>query len=161
MKLDRTIKESMMHNKQLIAIMILSAMLAACASSNSGSVYSREEARKVQTVKMGTVESVRQVKLEGTKSPVGTVGGAAVGGIAGSTIGNGKGSAIAAVLGAVVGGLAGSAAEEGLTRKDGIEITVKLDSGTMVAVVQEADEEFHPGDKVRLLENGGTTRVSH
>lgn len=150
-----------MHNKQLIAIMILSAMLAACASSNSGSVYSREEARKVQTVKMGTVESVRQVKLEGTKSPVGTVGGAAVGGIAGSTIGNGKGSAIAAVLGAVVGGLAGSAAEEGLTRKDGIEITVKLDSGTMVAVVQEADEEFHPGDKVRLLENGGTTRVSH
>lgn len=150
-----------MHNKQLIAIMILSAMLAACASSNSGSVYSREEARKVQTVKMGTVESVRQVKLEGTKSPVGTVGGAAVGGIAGSTIGNGKGSAIAAVLGAVVGGLAGSAAEEGLTRKDGIEITVKLDSGTMVAVVQEADEEFHPGDKVRLLESGGTTRVSH
>lgn len=150
-----------MHSKQVIAVLVLSAMLGACASSNSGSVYSREEARKVQTVKTGVVESVRQVKLEGTKSPVGTVGGAAVGGIAGSTIGQGKGSAIAAIVGAVVGGIAGSAAEEGLTRKDGIEITVKLDGGSMVAVVQEADEQFQPGEKVRLLENDGVTRVSH
>jgi len=31
----------------------------------------------------------------------------------------------------------------------------------MVAIVQEATEEFHPGEKVRLLESGGTTRVSH
>lgn len=144
-----------------IILLVLATMLTACASSNSGSVYSRDEARRVQTVKLGVVESVRQVKLEGTKSPVGTVAGAAVGGVAGSSIGNGRGSTIAAVIGAVVGGIAGSAAEEGLTRKDGLEITVKLDSGNMVAVVQEADEPFSPGDKVRLLENGGTTRVSH
>ncbi|WP_268867414.1 outer membrane lipoprotein [Methylovorus mays] len=137
------------------------AMLGACASSNSGSVYSRDEARKVQTVKMGVVESVRTVKLEGTKSPVGTAGGAVVGGVAGSTLGGGKGQAIATVLGAIVGGLAGSAAEEGLTRKDGLEITVKLDSGTMIAVVQEADDQFQPGERVRILESGGTTRVSH
>lgn len=151
-----------MRTIQIIAILTLSAMLGACASSNSGSVYSREEARKVQTVRTGVVESVRQVKLEGTKSPVGTVGGAAVGGIAGSTVGSGKGSAIAAVIGAVAGAIAGSAAEEGLTRKDGIEITVKLDSnGSLVAVVQEADEQFQPGEKVRLLESGGVTRVSH
>lgn len=107
------------------------------------------------------VESVRQVKLEGTKSPVGTAGGAVVGGIAGNQVGHGAGQAIATVVGAIVGGIAGSAAEEGITRKNGLEITVKLDSGPLVAVVQEADEEFHPGDKVRLIESGGTTRVSH
>ena len=150
-----------MRFSRLIMLLVLPAVLVACASSNSGSVYSREEARRVQTVKTGVVESVRQVKLEGTKSPVGTVAGAAVGGVAGSTIGNGRGSTIAAVIGAVVGGIAGSAAEEGLTRKDGLEITVKLDSGNMVAVVQEADEPFSPGEKVRLLENGSATRVSH
>ena len=150
-----------MRTTQIITVLVLSAMLGACASSNSGSVYSREEARKVQTVKTGVIESVRLVKLEGTRSPVGTVAGAAVGGVAGSSVGNGKGSAVAAVIGAVVGGIAGSAAEEGLTRKDGLEITVKLDSGSMVAVVQEADEQFNPGEKVRLLESGGTTRVSH
>jgi outer membrane lipoprotein SlyB len=146
---------------KLVGIAVMLAMLGACASSNSGSVYSRDEARKVQTVKMGVVESVRTVKLEGTKSPVGTAGGAVVGGVAGSTVGGGKGQAIATVLGAIVGGLAGSAAEEGLTRKDGLEITVKLDSGTMIAVVQEADDQFQPGERVRILESGGTTRVSH
>ena len=142
-------------------IMILAAVLGACASSNSGSVYKRGEARTVQTVKMGVVESARLVKLEGTKTPIGTGAGAVVGGVAGSTLGGGRGQVITTVLGALAGGLAGSAAEEGLTRKDGVEITVKLDSGNMIAVVQEADEEFNPGDKVRVLEANGVTRVSH
>ena len=150
-----------MRSVKILAILMISAVLAACASSNSGDVYSRDEARKVQTIKMGVVESVRQVKLEGTKSPVGTVGGAVVGGVAGSTIGGGRGSAIAAVIGAIAGGVAGSALEEGVTRKDGLEITVKLDSGALVAIVQEADEKFNPGDRVRLVESGSTTRVSH
>lgn len=146
--------------KIFIAV-ILATILVACASSNSGNVYSRDDARKLQTVKTGVVESVRQVKLEGTKSPVGTIAGGAIGGIAGSSVGHGKGSTIVAIIGAVVGGLAGSAAEEGLTRKDALEITVKLDGGGMVAIVQEADEQFHPGEKVRLVENGSTTRVTH
>lgn len=150
-----------MRTTQLLIAAALSVMLVGCASSNSGSVYSRDEARKVQTVKTGVVESVRQVKLEGTKSPVGTIAGGAVGGIAGSSVGHGRGSAVAAVIGAVVGGIAGSALEEGITRKDALEITVKLDGGGLVAVVQEADDQFKAGDKVRLVENGDITRVSH
>jgi outer membrane lipoprotein SlyB len=150
-----------MRTTQVLVAALLSLILAGCASSNSGSVYSRDEARKVQTIKTGMVESVRQVKLEGTKSPVGTVAGGAVGGIAGSSIGSGHGSAVAAIIGAVVGGIAGSALEEGITRKDALEITVKLDGGGLVAVVQEADDQFKAGDKVRLVENGDTTRVSH
>jgi outer membrane lipoprotein SlyB len=150
-----------MRTTQLLAVILLSALLAACASSNSGSVYSRDEARKVQTVRTGVVESVRQVQIEGTKTPVGAAAGAAVGGIAGSTVGNDTTGAVVAVIGAVVGGLAGAAAEEGITRKDGLEITVKLDGGGLIAVVQEADDPFNAGDKVRLIENNGTTRVSH
>lgn len=150
-----------MKISQLLVVATLSLMLGACASSNSGSVYSRDDARKVQTVKMGVVESVRQVKLEGTKTPIGTAAGAAVGGIAGGSVGEGRGSAVVAVIGAVIGGIAGSALEEGVTRKDALEITVKLDGGALVAIVQEADEPFNAGDKVRLIENGETTRVSH
>lgn len=150
-----------MYKKSRIAIILLALVLGACASSNSGSVYSRDDARKIQTVKMGVIESVRTVKIEGTKSPVGTAAGAVVGGVAGSRVGHGAGSAIAATIGAVVGGLAGAAAEEGITRKDGVEITVKLDNGSLVAIVQEADEVFHPGEKVRLIQNGDETRVSH
>lgn len=150
-----------MKLSNLFLIALISVFLAACASSNSGSVYSRDDARKVQTIKTGVVESVRTVKLEGTKSPVGTVAGAAIGGIAGSSIGGGRGSTIAAIIGAVAGGLAGSAIEEGVTRKDAIEITVKLDGGSMIAIVQEADEQFHPGDKVRIVDNADTSRVTH
>lgn len=147
---------------QFFSVALLALFLAACASSNSGSVYSRDEARRVQTVKTGVVESVRQVKLEGTKSPVGTVAGGAVGGIAGSSIGgDGKSGMVGAVLGAVVGGIAGAMAEEGITRKDALEITVKLDGGGLVAIVQEADEVFKAGEKVRIIENGGVSRVSH
>ncbi|WP_047516759.1 glycine zipper 2TM domain-containing protein [Methylophilus sp. Q8] len=144
-----------------MAVAVITGVLAACASSNSGNVYSRDEARKAQTVKTGVVESVRSVKLEGTKSPVGTIAGGAIGGIAGSSVGGGKGSAIAAVIGAVAGGLAGSAAEEVATRKNAYEITVKLDGGGLVAIVQEADEQFNAGERVRIVESGGTSRVSH
>ena len=149
------------HVVKSIAILIIASLLNACASSNAGDVYSRDEARKMQTIRKGVVESVRTVKLEGTKTPIGTATGAVIGGVAGSTVGDGKGSAIAAVIGAVAGGLLGSAAEEGLTRKDAFEITIKLDNGSLVAIVQEATEKFSPGDSVRLIENGGVTRVSH
>jgi outer membrane lipoprotein SlyB len=146
----------------LILVTAITGTLGACATSNSGDVYSREDARKVQTVRMGVVEGIRQVKLEGTKSPVGTIAGAAVGGIAGSTVGgNDKVSAIAAVIGAVAGAVAGAAIEEGITREDGIEITVKLDNGTLIAIVQEATDKFTPGERVRLIESNGNTRVSH
>ncbi|MEQ1488038.1 MAG: glycine zipper 2TM domain-containing protein [Methylotenera sp.] len=151
-----------MRTTRFLAIGLLSLVLAACASSNSGSVYSRDDARKVQTVKTGVVESVRQVKLEGTKTPIGTATGAVVGGVAAGSIGSGgRTSAVAAVLGAVVGGIAGSMAEEGITRKDALEITVKLDGGAMIAIVQEADDTFKAGEKVRIIENGETSRVSH
>lgn len=141
---------------------LLFALLAGCAASNSGDVYRRDQTRQAQTVKMGVVESVRTVKIEGTKSAVGTAAGAVVGGVAGSSIGEGKGSVIGAVVGAVAGGLAGSAIEEGVTRKDGLEITVKLDNGSMLAIVQEAGaEQFHPGERIRVLESGGETRVTH
>ena len=151
-----------MRFTKLILVTAIAATLAACATSNSGDVYSREDARKVQTVRMGVVEGIRQVKLEGTKSPVGTIAGAAVGGIAGSTVGgNDKVTAIATVIGAVAGAVAGAAIEEGVTREDGIEITVKLDNGTLIAIVQEATEKFTPGERVRLIESNGNTRVSH
>lgn len=147
--------------KQLITIILCSLLIVGCASSKSGQVYSRDEAQRVQQVQLGTIEYVKPILIEGTKSAVGTIGGAAIGGIAGSTIGKGRGSAIAAVVGAIAGGLIGSATEEGVTRQQGYEIMVKLDSGEMLSVVQEADEEFTQGERIRVLSDGFKTRISH
>jgi outer membrane lipoprotein SlyB len=135
--------------------------LAGCASGTGGKDYSREQTRTAQEVQMGIVESVREVNIEGTKTPIGAGAGAVVGGVAGSTVGGGKGSVVGAAVGAVLGGLGGAAAEEAVTRQKGVEITVKLDSGRLIAITQAADEEFRVGDRVRVLSSGGTTRVSH
>ena len=144
----------------LITLLTASLILDGCASSMSGSAYTRGQARKVETVKIGTVESVRAVTIEGTKTPIGAVAGAGVGGIAGSSIGQNKGSAIAAIIGGVAGGLIGSAAEEAITREPGLEIIVKLDSGSTVAVTQKADQDFRPGQRVHVISGAGASRVA-
>lgn len=136
-------------------------MVAGCATSRSGQVYSREEARKVQTVESGTVESVKQVLIEGTKTPIGAAAGGVVGGVAGHSVGGGSGQTIATVVGALAGAAAGALAEEGITRKEGLEIVVRKDNGATIVVVQEADMDLTPGDRVRILTSSeGNTRVS-
>jgi outer membrane lipoprotein SlyB len=139
----------------------IALLLGGCASEKGGDVYTRDQVRQVQHFKVGVVESVHMVRIEGTKSPVGTTAGTIVGGIAGSSAGQGKGSSISSVLGAVVGGVVGAAAEEGYTREDGIEIVVKLEDGSHISVVQAISdkEEIVAGDKVRVIESDGVARV--
>lgn len=146
----------------LIAALFASGILAGCATTSSGEVYSAGQARQEMSVRLGVVESVRRVTLEGSRSGVGTIAGAAIGGVGGSALGGGRGQTVTTVLGAVAGGLIGNALEEQGTRKVGLEITVKLENGQLTAVTQEADEEFRPGERVRLLTSPrGVTRVSH
>lgn len=153
--------KSLRTSLQLAASALAVLMMAACASSDSGSTYSRSQARSEMHVRMGVVESVRRVTIEATRSGVGAVAGGAVGGVAGSEIGHGKGSTVGSILGAVAGGIAGQAIEDKVNKKDGLEITIKLDNGQLIAVTQEADEAFQVGERVRVLSGGGATRVSH
>ena len=149
-----------MNLRIVLAMLAASAVLAGCAISKSGDVYSRDEALKEQTVRLATVESVRPVTIQGTRSGIGAAAGGIAGGVAGSGVGHGKGSTIAGVLGAVGGGVAGQAIEEGTTRRNGVEITVRLQNGELRAIVQEESDKFVAGQKVRLLTSGGVTRVS-
>lgn len=137
-------------------------VVSGCASQGlGGGDYSRGQVRGEQTVRMGVVEQVRQVKIDGTRSGIGAGSGAILGGVAGSGVGSGRGQVVGAVAGAVLGGITGQAVENSATNKTGIEVTVKLEGGKLIAVTQEADEQFHVGDRVRILSGGGVTRVSH
>ena len=138
--------------------LLAAAALCGCASGDAS--YKATEAGREQIVRFATVESVRPTAISGRASGVGSVAGGVIGGIAGSEVGHGKGSAVGAVLGGVGGLVAGEALEESATRRDGVEITVRLDSGELRAIVQEAGETFNPGERVRLLSSGGTTRVT-
>lgn len=153
-----------MRKTMMMTTAMLASLLAltGCASKLTGDTYSRAEARTVQTVRMGTIEALRPVQIEGTKTPIGAGAGAVIGGIGGSSVGGGRGSAVMAVIGAVAGGMLGAAAEEGLTRTQGVEITVREDDGSLRAYVQEVEPNqiFRVGQRVRILTVSGTSRVS-
>ncbi len=150
-----------MLNVRKMTVLLFAATLTGCAPGLSGTTYSRDQVRQVLNVRMATVENSRLVMIEGTKSSIGSTAGAVVGGIGGSNVGDGKGRAVGAVIGAVVGGVTGAAIEEGATRQSAVEITVKFDDGSMIAVTQANDEPFRPGDRVRVLTGDGVTRISH
>ena len=142
-------------------ITVLAVLLTACASSNSGKVYSRDETQRTQVVEFGTVIAVEDVLIEGTKTPVGAATGAVVGGVAGAGSADSSGDRIRGVLGAVIGGVVGAAAEEGLTRRKGHEITVEMSDGELISIVQEADQQIAINDSVRVLtQPNGTKRVT-
>jgi outer membrane lipoprotein SlyB len=116
----------------LIGLLVLAT---GCQSTLTGDSYSRAEARKVQQVQYGMIEYLRPVVIEGTKTPIGAGAGAAVGGIA---------------------------VEEQATKRQGVEITVRLDNNRIIAVVQEVSPtvSFQVGDRVRVLTVNGTTRIA-
>ena len=144
------------------AFSTMTVLLSGCASNLTGDTYSRDEARRVQTVRTGTIVALRPVQIEGTKTPIGGAAGAVIGGVGGSAIGGGRGSIVTAVIGAVAGGLLGSAAESGLTKTQGVEITVREDDGSTRAYVQqvEPNQVFRTGERVRIMTVDGTSRVT-
>jgi outer membrane lipoprotein SlyB len=150
-----------MFGKYCSATLLAFAVVLGGCASKSGDVYTRDQARQEMRVRMGTIQSIRTVELEGSESGAGTIAGGAIGGIAGSSVGRGNGSVVGAIVGAVVGGVAGNALERKATTRPALELTVGLDGGRTIAVVQEgAPDEFRVGDRVRVLDSGRDTRVS-
>ena len=151
-----------MKSLKNVAILLAAAALAgACAYPAGSRDYGGYQVMGEQSVRFGVVESVRGVRLHAGESGVGTVGGAALGGLAGSTVGGGSGQVAGAIGGAILGGIIGSNVERSANERPGVEVTVQLDNGQYISVVQEADEAFRPGDRVRVLSGRGTTRVTH
>ena len=146
-----------------IVLVWVAILLAGCATSLEGDVYSREEARKTQAVQYGVVNETRAVIIEGTQTGAGGAAGAVVGAIGGSGVSSGnRESRIGSVLIGAVGAVVGAKAEEALTRAQGLEMVVTLDSGQVLSLVQEVDsvDEFAPGQRIKLLGSGKTKRIS-
>lgn len=152
-----------MKTKLLLCIPVV-LLVASCAQSSlTGDTYQRNQVGQAQSVDSGRVTAIRPVKIEGGTG-AGTLIGAVAGGLLGSNIGHGRASNTAgAVGGALVGGAAGSHAEQAMTSRPGLEITVKLDRGGSLAVVQQVNprEEFYVGDRVRVMGSGSSTKVTH
>ena len=153
-----------MNLKRILVIgtALVASVLVGCATPGlGGGNYTRAQARGEQSVRLGVVENVRDVVIDARDTGTGTLAGAALGGIAGSTLDGGhNANAAGAIAGAVVGGIIGSNVEKNANDRRGVEVTVRLENGKLIAVTQEKDEEFRVGDRVRILSGQGATRVT-
>jgi len=149
------------HKLSLAALAAASLLsLAACASNPmlgtgtpqaSASGYTMSQAQSVQSVALGTVISLRPVTLASQQTGIGALGGGAAGAALGHEIGGGNGQKVATVLGALAGALGGQAIEGAASAERGELVTVKLDSGQVVAITQANDTPLHVGQRVQVL----------
>ncbi|MEJ2514797.1 MAG: hypothetical protein P8102_06165 [Gammaproteobacteria bacterium] len=136
------------------------ALVAACAGSR-GPAYPESQAGTAWAAHEGEIVSLREVTLSGEETALGTIGGGAIGYAIGRSIGSGSGSRVAGAVGGVAGVVAGGELESAARTRPGLEITVALDRGDTVVVVQPADTNFVEGERVRvLLGRGDQARVN-
>ncbi len=112
-------------------MIMLMALLEGCASAPPDPAAGPTQVQAAQSVRFGVIADVRDVTLF-EKSGTG------------------------ATFGSVT-----ASAQEGAGAKSGLDVTVRLDSGAVVAVVQNAGEKFSVGDGVRILPGNGASRVTH
>lgn len=141
----------------LSAVVLVSGCAKPSASAN---VYNYNQTQRDQIVRNGTVINVRPITIQSDQtSGGGAIAGGAVGGVAGSAIGGGTGRTLAIIGGAILGALAGNAIEDKIDKKDGLEISVRLDNGETRVIAQEADLPIMMNQRVQVISGAGPTRV--
>lgn len=152
------------HVKVGMMIVLSLFALGGCTSPNPyGDAYGSADTRKVQQVYYGTVVKAEPVTIDASTqaNAIGTVAGAAIGGILGSGVGGGSGSDIAAIGGGLLGGYLGSKTAEETAKRNGVNLTIQLEDGKIIAIVQEANPNmiFQPGQAVQINMYGSEARV--
>lgn len=145
---------------RLTPLLLVAAMLAACASTDPDT-RPRYEAMRMAQVQDGTVVAVRPVRVDGHQTGLGATVGSVAGAVGGSSVGGARDSVVFATLGAVLGGVIGHAVERSAGREEALELIIQLRNGERVAIVQrQGDERFQPGDAVMIISQGRSARVT-
>lgn len=98
----------------------------------------------------GTIQSVEVVPRKQGLG-LGTLAGAAVGGIIGNQVGGGTGRTVATAAGAAGGAYAGHEIERRRSGGDQIyKVTIKMDDGTTQSFAQDAAPTVKQGDRVTI-----------
>lgn len=129
--------------------------------------YNRNEARVVNKVVYGEVDSVRyithQEMVQSTVNGWETLLGAAVGGLIGNQFGDGRGRELATAVGAIAGASVVHQQQNKTTSVNYklVELLVKTEEGQLVDIVQDLDSNmlFSRGDEVRILYFDNGVRV--
>ncbi|SAL69210.1 lipoprotein [Caballeronia peredens] len=98
----------------------------------------------------GEVTAVNAVQTAQPTSGIGAIGGAVVGGLAGTQIGNGRGRTAATIIGAIGGGLAGNQIEHVVHKATTYQVQVRMNDGNLRTFNYETAPGVAIGQKVRV-----------
>jgi len=151
-----------MKLNRLISIAIASLFVTmplyttGCARLYNSDEYNISDTNTQFSYRLGQITFVKNVKLRDDGS--GKVIGAGTGLVLGSMVGSGKGKTLALLIGGLGGALIGHFAGKGNAQ----ELGIKLDDGSEIVVVVKGSEEFHRGERVRIIYDGAQIkRVEH
>lgn len=157
-----------MHCKKFVSLALIVSSLTGCAIPQaSPNVYRLGETMQAGTAQPVTVLRVRPVTIssEGesfaSQSGVPAMVGAGIAALlAYGSIGNGKGRYAAAALATPIGAIGTQQVSQWMSRRGGVEIIVRTDTGRNVVVTQDADQAFTAGDRVYLVSSSRGYRVT-
>lgn len=158
--------QNVFYSAMAASVLVLSG---GCMSSKSNlPVYDSNQIGTVIKSQSGEIVSVRDVVIKASSTQMGSTGmGARIGGAAGrSAIFGGPAAAVGAA-GAVIGEAVGAVAGARVDDKMGEEITILVEGGQTVTVVQErGSSPLAAGERVRIITGsssgvygGGGTKV--
>jgi len=108
------------------------------------------------SARYGRVTGLETVQMDKDyKFGIGTVVGAVAGGIIGHQFGGGTGQTLLTIGGT----LAGAAAESKLKKQDAQKVTVAMQSGGTVVIIQSVDSRLRNGMNVQISGGGDTACV--
>ncbi|MBQ7673377.1 MAG: glycine zipper 2TM domain-containing protein [Alphaproteobacteria bacterium] len=153
-----------MKKTLVFSIVVLGLLsIGGCARNISSSSYDARKVGAASETYECVVVNVRKVAVEEgdylENNMTGALMGAAAGGVLGNMIGGGRGRTAATVVGALAGAAGGAAAEKHLKSQEGLEYTVKLQSGAMRTVVQGLDNPLYKGQQALLIIDNNRARV--
>ncbi|MCW8331662.1 glycine zipper 2TM domain-containing protein [Photobacterium sp. SDRW27] len=121
--------------------------------------YNRNEARAVNQVVFGQVDTVRYIThqevINSQRNGWETLLGGVVGGLIGNQFGGGSGREVATAVGAVAGASIAHNRQpsQKIVNYRLVELLIKADDGRLIDVIQDVDQQmlFQRGDHVRIL----------
>ena len=145
-----------------VPVMVLALMSSGCESlgnlGSSGGSQTQEQPIASNVNGTGTIQTIEVVpRSQGLG--LGTLAGAAIGGVLGHQVGGGTGKTVSTVAGAAGGAYVGHEIEKRRRTDNQIyKVTIRMDDGTTQSFAQEAEPTVKQGDRVSIT-NGVLSRL--
>jgi outer membrane lipoprotein SlyB len=138
-------------------LLLAAASVAGCMSSSSSTlpVYDSSQVGQVISEQRGTIVDVRDVLIKAPTASAGSSGtGSRIGAATVAGLATGSPIAAAGAIGSVIGGVAGARADD----RQGEEITMVMEDGRTLVVVQErGDTPLAIGEHIRVQTGTGSS----